>query len=68
VARQLTLCWGITPIATPIAGKSPNEILKFVTEWGRRDQILTKGSKIVLVTSSAASDVGHDLMMIHSVT
>jgi pyruvate kinase len=68
VARQLTLCWGITPIATPIAGKSPNEILKFVTEWGRREQILTKGSKIVLVTSSAASDVGHDLMMIHSVT
>jgi pyruvate kinase len=68
VARQLTLCWGITPMATPVAGKSPHEILRFITDWGRKEQLLTKGSKIVLVTSSAASDVGHDLMLIHSVT
>ena len=68
VARQLTLCWGITPMATPIADKSPQEILRFITDWGRKEQLLTKGSKVVLVTSSAASNVGHDLMLIHSVT
>jgi hypothetical protein len=55
-------------MATPIADKSPQEILRFITDWGRKEQLLTKGSKVVLVTSSAASNVGHDLMLIHSVT
>ena len=67
IARRLTLCWGITPVCTAVAQKSPHEILRFVTEWGRKEQILSSGSKIVLVASSATSDIAHDLMLVHSV-
>jgi len=66
-ARRMCLYWGVTPLQTKYVDSTPQELLKFVVEWGRREQVLQSGSKLVLVGSSSWSSPGHDMLLVHTV-
>jgi pyruvate kinase len=66
-ARRMCLYWGISALQTEKVHATPQELLRFVVEWGRKRQIIGSGSKIVLVASTNWSAEGHDLMMVHAI-
>ena len=66
-ARRMALYWGVTPIVTDIAGKSPQDLLDFVVRWGREQEMLRSGNRVVLVSMSKWSVGGHDLMLVHAI-
>lgn len=66
-ARRLSLYWGITPVCHRASEAPPPELLRFVVDWGKRESVLRSGAKVVLIASSGASTVGHDLMIVHSI-
>ncbi len=63
--RRMCLYWGVTPVETVAVHDSPEKLLEFVVQWGRRLNILQSGSRIVLVASTNWSASGHDLMLVH---
>jgi len=65
-ARRMCLYWGITSLETVAVEQTPEKLLEFVIDWGRREQILRPGSRIVLVGSSDWSVAGHNLMLVHA--
>ena len=65
--RRICLYWGVTPLLTDKVNAPPQELLKFVVDWCRRQNILRSGSKLVLVASSNWSAEGHDLMLVHAI-
>ncbi|MFN0055439.1 MAG: pyruvate kinase [Planctomycetales bacterium] len=65
--RRMSLYWGVTPLVTDKVHASPQELLRFVVDWGRRQGVLRSGSKLVLVASSNWSAAGHDLMLVHAI-
>lgn len=66
-ARRMCLYWGVTSLITPIVDSPPQELLKFVVQWGKREKIMHAGNRLVLIGSSNWSDEGHDLMLVHVV-
>jgi pyruvate kinase len=64
--RRLTLYWGVTPLNLPATERSPEQLLRFIVDWGRKQQILQTGSRIVLVTGSNWSGA-HDVLQVHTV-
>ncbi|MND08181.1 hypothetical protein D3C83_306320 [compost metagenome] len=45
--------------------ESPEELLRFVVDWGRRNKVLATGSRVVLVGSTSWSAEGHDMLLVH---
>ena len=66
-ARRMCLYWGVTPMQTDVVDRQPQDLLKWVMEWGRAQNVLQSGSKLVLVASSKWSAEGHDLMLVHAI-
>lgn len=67
VARRMCLFWGVAPVETPAVAWAPKELLAFVTNLGREQNLLDAGSKLVLVGSSDWSLEWHDMMLVHVV-
>lgn len=67
IARRMCLYWGVTPLLTDRVQTAPQELLDIVVEWGRQEELLKSGSKLVLVANSTGSVQGHDLLLVHSV-
>jgi pyruvate kinase len=65
--RRMCLYWGVTPLHTSKVNASPQELLKFIVDWCRRQNILHSGCKLVLVTSTNWSAEGHDMMLVHAI-
>jgi hypothetical protein len=63
----MCLYWGVTAIQTDLVDASPQELLKFVVNWARGENLLQPGSKLVLVSSSNWSAEGHDLLLVHAI-
>lgn len=66
-ARRMCLYWGITPLETDAVHQMPNELMDYVVEWGEREKVLERGSRIVLVTSTDWSEKGKNLMLVHAI-
>lgn len=66
-ARRMTLYWGVTPLLNQILHAPPQELLRFVVDWGRANEVVRSGSKLVLVASSHWSAEGHDLLLVHAI-
>jgi pyruvate kinase len=66
-ARRMCLYWGVSALETPLVNAPPQELLKFVVDWGKKHGVLRSGSKIVLVASTNWSAEGHDLMLVHAI-
>ena len=66
-ARRMCLYWGVSPMETSVVQESPHDIIQFVVKWGKREGILSSGSRMVIVASTDWSTQGHDLMLIHAI-
>jgi len=66
-SRRMCLYWGVTPVETDAVHASPQELMQFVVEWGRRQEVFSAGSRFVVVGSTEWASEGHDLMMVHVV-
>ena len=66
-SRRMSLYWGVRPLETKAVHESPEDLIQFVVEWGLREEILSSGSRFVVVGSSNWSVRGHDLMLVHTI-
>jgi pyruvate kinase len=67
-ARRMCLYWGVTPLVTSMVDAAkPQDLLRFVVDWCRRQNVLRSGSKLVLVASTNWSAEGHDMLLVHAI-
>jgi pyruvate kinase len=64
--RRLCLYWGVTPLAGAPLRDSP-ALVRFVTDWGKRNGILRAGDHIVLIGGTGASVTTHSMIVVHEV-
>ncbi len=65
-ARRMCLYWGITPLETAAVQKLPHELMDYVVEWGQREKVVERGSRIVLVTATDWTLRGKNMMLVHA--
>jgi len=69
ITRRMCLFWGVTPVLTDTRTVSnPEPLLRFVVDWGKRNNVVQSGGRVVLIASTNWSDEGHDLMMVHMIS
>ncbi|MCH9652560.1 MAG: pyruvate kinase [Planctomycetes bacterium] len=66
-ARRMTLYWGVTSLQTDVVDKSPQEILKYISNYGKKNGFLSTGSQIVLISGTDWASLGHDMLLVHEV-
>jgi pyruvate kinase len=66
-SRRMCLYWGVLPLLTHVVEESPEQLLKFVVDWGKSQQLLQSGSRVVLISSTAWYSRGHNMMLVHAV-
>lgn len=66
-SRRMCLYWGVAPLLTHVVEESPEQLLKFVVDWGKTNQLLQSGSRVVLIGSTQWSAQGHDMLLVHAV-
>jgi pyruvate kinase len=64
--RQMSLYWGVTPLAAVVGGDI-NGLLEHVTAWGVREGRLRKGDRILLVAGIGFGAGGHNMALVHEV-
>ena len=64
--RQMSLYWGVTPLAA-VEGADVNRLLEHVTAWGVREGRLRKGDRILLVAGIGFGAGGHNMALVHEV-
>ena len=64
--RQMSLYWGITPLAAP-AGADVNDLLAHVCDWGLKQGRLERENRILLVAGIGFGTGGHNMAMVHEV-
>lgn len=68
ITRRMCLFWGVTPVLTDTRTVgNPEPLLRFVVDWGKRQNVVQSGGRIVLIAATNWSDEGHDLMLVHMV-
>jgi len=67
IARRMCLYWGVTPILSRVVQQSADALLAYVLKWGERHQLLSSGSKVIIVGHTNWLGETHDLMMVHVV-
>ena len=66
-ARRMALYFGVTPVRTDCVAGESKELLSFVVNWGKTNDALRPGDRIVLIGSSRWSAKGHDQMLVHQI-
>ncbi len=66
-ARRMCLLWGVTPLETEAVHLPSDRMLHYIVEWGKKNDILKSGSRVVLVGQTDWAEAGHDLMLVHVV-
>jgi pyruvate kinase len=64
--RQMSLYWGVTPLAYA-ATPDTNALLEHVAAWGLREGRLQRGDRILLVAGSGFGTGGHNMALVHEV-
>ena len=64
--RQMSLYWGVTPLAAAEGGDI-NRLLEHVSGWGRREGRLQHGDRILLVAGHGFGTGGHNMALVHEV-
>ncbi|MGE3315041.1 MAG: pyruvate kinase [Planctomycetaceae bacterium] len=65
--RRMCLYWGVTPVETDVVRQAPKAMLRFITDWGKRAQVVSPGSRVVLVGSTDWNSETKDLLLVHVV-
>jgi pyruvate kinase len=64
--RQMSLFWGVTPM-WQASVSSTEDLLRDIEAWGRRDGMLVRGDRIILVAGTHATGSGHNAVLVHEV-
>jgi pyruvate kinase len=64
--RQMSLYWGVTPLAGAAATDTA-ALLEHVCGWGLREGRLQRGDRILLVAGSGFGTGGHNMALVHEV-
>ncbi|MCC7334588.1 MAG: pyruvate kinase [Pirellulaceae bacterium] len=64
--RRMSLFWGIVPHRISNID-NPQKLLEEVITWGRVQNILTIGDRVVFVTGTGVIDNTHNLLVVHEV-
>ena len=64
--RQMSLYWGVTPLAGA-AFPDTAGLLDHVCSWGLREGRLSRGDRILLVAGSSFGTGGHNMALVHEV-
>ncbi len=67
-ARRLCIAWGVRCVVTDVCRGTPQQMMEFVVDWGRRQEVLEAGQYVVLVGTTDWARPGKDLMLVHTVT
>lgn len=66
VLRQMSLFWGVTPLAGAPARDS-YQLLHHIEKWGKNQGILKQGDHLVLVSAIGLIATGHNMLVVHEV-
>lgn len=64
--RCMSLYWGVTPLHFPEAQDS-GELLRRVTNWARKQDLLRPGDRVVLIASTHWTTTGHNMIVVDEV-
>lgn len=64
--RQMCLYWGITPLAGAPVHDGP-ALRDFIEHWGRTNDVLQAGDRVVYVTGSHYFPRAHNVVVVHEV-
>lgn len=64
--RRIQLFWGIRPVGIEKMA-SPAEIRMKICEWGKENNQLKKGDRVVFVTGSGVVEKAHNSVVVHTV-
>jgi len=64
VLRQMSLLWGVTPIANaPL--NDPRQLLDYACHGGRAHNVLRSGDRVVFVAGSGIEPASHNQILVH---
>ena len=63
----MTIHCGITPVLSSDCGVPVGELIAIAEQWGRRENVLESGARMVVVDSPRWTERGHDLLLVHVV-
>jgi pyruvate kinase len=67
VLRKMCLYWGVIPLAeAPAADRQ--RLIAFLGEWGRRDELLAKGDRVVIIAGNDLAPGAHNVIEVHEVS
>jgi len=66
-ARRLSIAWGVSALATERFDAAPRELLDLVVGWGREQDLLEAGDRIVLVGTTDWTQDGKNLMVVQTI-
>jgi pyruvate kinase len=66
VLRQLSLYWGVTPLAGAPVHDGP-KLREFIDAWGRRQKLLAKGDRVVFLAGTNFYPMAQNILVIHEV-
>jgi pyruvate kinase len=64
--RRVCLYWGVIPLAGAPLRDSP-ALVRFVTEWGKRNGLLRPGDHVVLIAGTGTAMTTHNMIVVHEV-
>ena len=66
VVRQLSLLWGVTPLAGAPVHDGP-DLRAFIDRWGREQGLLAVGDRVVFVTGTNFYPMAQNILVVHEV-
>jgi len=66
-ARRMCLFWGVTSLHSDAVTGGTQQLIERIEAWGKRQEILTAGDRLVIVSRTDWSGQGHNMMVVHSI-
>ena len=64
-AGWMTLLWGVTPIQAASSDLTADQLVRIAIDWGYQENVLERGSLLVVVASSRWVAERHDSLFVH---
>jgi len=64
-AGWMTLLWGVTPIQAASSDLTADQLVRIAIDWGYQENVLERGSRLVVVASSRWVADPHDSLFVH---
>jgi pyruvate kinase len=64
-AGWMTILWGVTPILASSSDLSAEQLVRIAVDWGHQEEVLERGSRLVVIASSRWATEGHNSLRVH---